>query len=415
VSDDDTNTAKSPTRREYLKYGGAVVGGGLLAGCVGQTDSGTTSPDTDTPDGTTASAATATHSTPKSTESASTTEPSPYEVCMEPTGCAAFERVPERWYSLTGPWADMAVALGQVGDATAMLNAPTFYFDAVDVSVPDRVVTEWGAATRKETFYELDSDVHFIDPNTLMSWTDWEQADVDEIEENVGPFFGVRLARYQADYQRDYPRYSLYEGFEKAASVFREWSRYEAFEILHEEVRSRVESKTEDVSEKRTVGLLNSGSRPEKGEFYPITLSGEGSEMDPYLAVPADDGFAGYTSEWAEVVDYETLLEADPDTLVVHWGIGMSESDFQAKFVEPMQDHPVGSELTAVENDRVLQGTYSESGPIGQLFDLELLAKQLYPELFGAYEGRESFLNSPSNTLFDRGRVADIIDGDSRR
>jgi iron complex transport system substrate-binding protein len=93
----------------------------------------------------------------------------------------------------------------------------------------------------------------------------------------------------------------------------------------------------------------------------------------------------------------------------------MSESDFQAKFVEPMQDHPVGSELTAVENDRVLQGTYSESGPIGQLFDLELLAKQLYPELFGAYEGRESFLNSPSNTLFDRGRVADIIDGDSRR
>jgi iron complex transport system substrate-binding protein len=412
MSDDDTDTAKSPTRREYLKYGGAVVGGGLLAGCVGQTDSGTTSPDTDTPDDTTASAATATDSTPKPTESASTTESGPYEVCMEPTGCAAFEQVPERWYSLTGPWADMAVALGQADGATAMLNTPTFYFDAVDVSVPGGVVTEWGAATKKETFYELDSDVHFVDPNTLMAWTDWKQADVDEIEREVGPLFGVRLARYQADYQNDYPRYSLYDGFEKAAAVFQQRARYDAFEELHSEVRSRIESKTEAISEKRTIGLMNSGSSPEKGEFYPITLSGEGSEMDPYRTLPVTDGFAGYTSEWADVVDYETLLEADPDTLVVHWGIGMSESDFQAKFVEPMQDHPVGNELTAVQKNRVLQGTYSESGPIGQLFDLELLAKQLYPEQFGEYDGRETFLNSPSNTLFDRQRVVDIINGD---
>lgn len=26
---------KTPTRREYMKYGGAVIGGGLLAGCTG--------------------------------------------------------------------------------------------------------------------------------------------------------------------------------------------------------------------------------------------------------------------------------------------------------------------------------------------------------------------------------------------
>jgi hypothetical protein len=60
----------------------------------------------------------------------------------------------------------------------------------------------------------------------------------------------------------------------------------------------------------------------------------------------------------------------------------------------------------------VLQGTYSESGPIGQLFDLELLAKQLFSDQFGDYEGRETFLNSPSTTLFDRGRVLDMINED---
>ena len=401
MSGGTTDTTASPTRRDTIRYGGAVIGGGLLAGCTGsQSGRGTPAETaTDSPGATT-------------TESASTkTGSGTYRVCMEPTGCARFEEVPERWYSLTGPWADMAVALGRADGATAMLNAPTFYFDAVDVSIRDSVITEWGAATKKETFYELDNDVHFIDPNTLMAWTDWEQEDIDEIEREVGPFFGIRLARYQADYQSDYPRYSLYDGFEKTAAVFQQRARYDAFEELHSEVRSRIESKTEAISEKRTIGLINSGSSPEEGEFYPITLSGEGAEMDPYRTMPATDGFAGYTSEWADVVDYETLLEADPDTLVVHWGIGMSEADFQAKFVEPMQDHPVGSELTAVRNDRVLQGTYSESGPIGQLFDLELLAKQLYPEQFGDYEGRETFLSSSSNTLFDRGRVLDIVDG----
>ncbi len=395
---------EAPTRRDYMKYGGAVIGGGLLAGCAGQSDSGSTPTETAIPEPSETETATPTDS-PTETDST-------YEVCMEPTGCATFDQVPEKWYSLTGPWADMAVALGRADGATAMLNAPEFYFDAVDVSISESVVTEWSAATKKEMFYELDNDVHFVDPNTLMGWTDWKEADVEEIEREVGPFFGVRLARYQSEYQQDYPRYSLYEGFEKAAAVFREQSRYEAFEKLNREVLSEIESKTADVDEPRQIGLINSGSSPEKGEFYPITLTGEGSEMDPYRTIPAEDGFAGYMDEWANIIDYETLLEADPDTLVVHWGIGMSEADFREKFVEPMKEDPVGSELTAVQNGRVFQGTYSESGPIGQLFDLELLAKQLYPEQFGAYEGRETFLSSPSNTLFDRQRVADVINGD---
>lgn len=184
-----------------MKYGGAVVGGGLLAGCTGGRGQRGTS------------AETTTGSPETTTESPSTkTESGAYQVCMEPTGCARFDREPERWYSLTGPWADMAVALGRVDGVTAMVNAPTFYFEAVDVSIPENAVTEWSAATEKETFYELDSDVHFIDPNTLVAWTDWTESDIEEVEQNVGPFFGVRLARFQADYQADYPRYSCTTG-----------------------------------------------------------------------------------------------------------------------------------------------------------------------------------------------------------
>ena len=45
---DDSATHEAPTRRDTIKYGGAVVGGGLLAGCTGDLDSSSTPIDTAT-------------------------------------------------------------------------------------------------------------------------------------------------------------------------------------------------------------------------------------------------------------------------------------------------------------------------------------------------------------------------------
>lgn len=42
---DDSGRREAPTRREYVKHGGAVVGGGLLAGCTGGSDDGSTPED----------------------------------------------------------------------------------------------------------------------------------------------------------------------------------------------------------------------------------------------------------------------------------------------------------------------------------------------------------------------------------
>ena len=41
---DDVTEYEAPTRRDYVKYGGAVVGGGLLAGCTGDSPPPTTAP-----------------------------------------------------------------------------------------------------------------------------------------------------------------------------------------------------------------------------------------------------------------------------------------------------------------------------------------------------------------------------------
>ena len=61
MSDDDTDTTGAPTRRDYVKYGGAVVGGALVAGCTGdQSDQGTSTETTTTDTETATEAATET-------------------------------------------------------------------------------------------------------------------------------------------------------------------------------------------------------------------------------------------------------------------------------------------------------------------------------------------------------------------
>lgn len=85
MSDNDTGETirhAAPTRRDYVKYGGAVVGGGLLAGCAGDSSSDRVETDTSTP----------TETTREETE---TPEDTSYSVTMEPVGTVEFDAVPE--------------------------------------------------------------------------------------------------------------------------------------------------------------------------------------------------------------------------------------------------------------------------------------------------------------------------------
>ena len=44
-----------------------------------------------------------------------------------------------------------------------------------------------GISVSKELFYELDSDLHLIDPALVVSFDGWSQSDVTEIQNNVAP------------------------------------------------------------------------------------------------------------------------------------------------------------------------------------------------------------------------------------
>ena len=394
---DDSSGYESPTRRDYMKYGSAVISGGLLAGCAGQSESGTTSEPTQSDEGTDSSETT-------ESESDHTTSDGSYSVTMEPVGTVEFESVPEKWFPYTADYADMGVALGE-GDGLSAVGVEArfgthLYEELPGVSVDKSNLTElWNDGTSKEVFYELDADVHVIDPNFMVNRLQWSQDDVDEIRENVGPFFGNTVFSRSYDWH-DYTDYTLYGAFEKLAQLFQKEERYEAFKQYHDDLLSDVQSRLP--SDTPDIALLYPAEVPPES-FYPYRL-GEGTQAKHWRDLQVGDALAKNDITDAQAgggtIDYEALLDIDPGALVVRLQGEISPEYFEENIVSHLRNHNVASELTAVKNDRVIYGGLTYQGPIIHLFQLERAAQGLYPDEFGGEQ------------LFDRQRVADIVNGD---
>jgi iron complex transport system substrate-binding protein len=97
---------------------------------------------------------------------------------------------------------------------------------------------------------------------------------------------------------------------------------------------------------------------------------------------------------------------------VTFGGDGAFDADqFHEQFVAPMENHEVGSQLTAVQADRILPGPTAEQGPLVNAFQTELTARLFYPAEFGELDMAAPLDVPDEEQLFDRGRVAEIIDG----
>lgn len=389
--------SKRPTRRDYLKYGGAVVSTGLLAGCAGETDEDTTPTETPT--------ATETETTTQETTTAeTTTEETSYSVSMEPVGTVEFDAVPEKWVPFTGDYADMGVALGQADGLAAIGVSRRFgahyYEELPGVSVDKSELTElWNDGTDKEVFYELGADVHVIDPNFMINRLQWDQGDVDEISENVAPFFGNTTFTQVYEWH-EYPYYSMYEAFEKLAAVFQATDRYEAFSTYHDEiladVTDRLPAETPDVAV-----LVPEAVPPDA--FWPYRI-GSGTQSKHWNDLNAGDALAKNDVTDAQAgggtIDYEVLLDIDPEVIAIRLSGEITQEWVDENITSHMKEHPIARELSAVKNDRVIYGGMTYQGPIINLFLLETAAQGLYPDEFGGEQ------------LFDRERVAEIVNGD---
>jgi iron complex transport system substrate-binding protein len=411
MSDEDTAGRQTPTRREYVTYG-ALLGGGLLAGCAGDGDDAGTTTATETT--TTTDAATTTDTTTETTTDTTTettTKDGSYTVEMAPTGEVTFESVPDTWVPYSGDYADMAVALGHADGITGIGGADRYYTYVYDelpgVSVDREPIEAHPEVRTKEEFYELDSDVHLYDPRMLINWFDWDQSDVEEIADNVAPFVGNLIFRREDEWH-DYRYYTLYGAFEKVARVFQREERYRALKDLHDEFIADIQARMPPASERPNV-LLTFEATIEPETFSPYRLNDRGTSKKQWRDLGVGDALAGTGVEGLSTtdrgeLDYENLLEVDPDVLLVRGHERKTAREFRDTVLAYMEDHPVGGELTAVRNGQVYRGGYLYQGPIHNLFLTERGAKQLYPDTFGDVTSDER--------LFDRGRVADIVDGE---
>ncbi|MFC7166705.1 ABC transporter substrate-binding protein [Halospeciosus flavus] len=404
---DDTSDHWTPTRRDYLRGSAMLVGGGLLAGCTG----GSSGENAMADDGTTAST--------------TTTADSSYTVSMAPVGEVSFDRVPESVFTVFPQYADMAVALGH-GDAVDTVYVPKMSGTTMNHYYHhlDGVSFDWeglqdplaDGITREEV-YELGSDVHFVDPAYVTTQDGWNRSDVEEVASTVGPWFGNFYSGTHATapeaYRDDYQYYSLWELFGKVAQVFQETERYRQLEAVHADLLETIREGLPPAEERPTAVRVTMA--PKRDVFYTYHLNEPGYWLADTRPLGATDAFAA--KDWSNLwgtVDFETMLEADPDVILNLWGLTPYASTATTR--ERLQDHPVGSQLTAVQNDRVYPAGMRYQGPLMNLFQLEMGAKQLYPEQFGAWPGYtdgEPYPDIPTEEqLFDRQRVAAIVAGD---
>jgi ABC-type Fe3+-hydroxamate transport system substrate-binding protein len=412
---DDATENDPATRREYVKYGGAVIGGGLLAGCAGDGDgSGPTRTVAET---TTAETDTGTV----------TAEGGSYSVTMAPMGEVEFEAVPQNVFTILGHHTDMLLALGR-GDAINAMHGPGYHQALYEKLLHhlDGVSVDWKGLysswpPTKEKLYELDSDVHIADPAKVATADGWDDGDVREIEENVGPWFGNTLSgtrRNPPDGWVDrYEYYTLWEIFGKVAQVFQASERYEALASVHDSMLRTIEEGLPAKSERPSAALVLFSSSDEKAWGYKMNYPGYyAAHTRPLGATDAlaDAVGEGYGDDGRNItLDYELLLEADPDVLLV---LGPMTEYFDLDEIRTkLEGHEVASELTAVQEDRVYAQGARRQGPILNLFQLEMTAKQLYPEQFGewpSYVNGEPYPEiADGERLFDRQRVADVVEG----
>jgi ABC-type Fe3+-hydroxamate transport system substrate-binding protein len=415
------------TRRDYLKHGGAVIGGGLIAGCLG--DSGSESATTEATESTTDPEA--------ETDAGTTTDDPTYTATMEPVGTLELESVPRSFVGGWGFVADVVTALGQ-SDRIVAAEGPQFWFTGFydklpGVSAPDpdsldRVLSEdW--SVQKELLYELDPDVLATDPNKYISYYDSDESEVEEIRGDIAPFFGNVSRRKRGEEWPNwpdgepYPYYSIPEFVGRYGDLFQVSERAatlnEFYRTALEEMRSRVPSETEQP----TVAVLNARNNPETSDGFTVYNPHTGLEKTygkkHYRDMEVVDAFDGaYNGQSSVTLGYEGVLEVDPDVIILHFAVNYRDwdgKDATQATVEELRNSSLGRQLTAVQEDDLYIGGTPYQGPIINLFQTEMLGKQLYPDQFGAWPGDVTDDQLPTipeeEQLFDRTELADIVTG----
>jgi ABC-type Fe3+-citrate transport system substrate-binding protein len=199
--------------------------------------------------------------------------------------------------------------------------------------------------------------------------------------------------------------------------VFQERERYETLASVHESMLQTIEADLPPENERPSAALVLFSTSDEKMWGYKLNHPGYYAAHTRPMGVTdalADAVGPGYGDDGRNItLDYELLLEADPDVLLVFGP--MTEYHDLEEIRTKLAEHEVASEITAVQEGNVYAQGARRQGPILNLFQTEMTAKQLYPGQFGKWPGYVDGDPYPEiseeERLFDRERVTDVING----
>jgi ABC-type Fe3+-hydroxamate transport system substrate-binding protein len=318
----------------------------------------------------------------------------------------------------------MLVALGEEGNLVATGYQNNFFdgfyneLNGIQVNIDPTRLTylshAGGGMFDKEVLYSLHPDIFHIDPVQLASSRGWSRADVDEISRNVAPFFANRYSRENTYSGKEpYTFYTIWELSKKVGEVYQRPERMTQLKLIYDQLVRDIQAKLPPVEKRPRVGLIFYNN----GKFVPYSLLRGGFGQAQYRDVGARDAFADIEnktySEGSQnaPLDLEGLLAINPDVLIMPFAIyPASQSTTSRTGYEQLlklKDDPLVQRLIAFLNGRVYPGGTPLQGPIFYLFQIEMAAKQIYPEIFGPYRDDQNY--PPQEQLFDRSRVAAIL------
>ena len=351
-----------------------------------------------------------------------------YTVTMSPMGTVRFSHPPQRVVTGDANYNDILVAVGGSDKVIAGQQVKNYYteFYAQLPGVkfdPEKIqslsTTPGGGGTGaggfdKELLYKLKADIHHIDPVQMISGGKWTKADIEEITKNVGPFFANRYSRDNNYSGTDpYEFYTIWELGDKVAQVYRKPERIAKLKEIGDALVQKIQAKLPPPDKRPLVGLLYYNT----GRITVYSVGSKGFGQAQYNAIGTRDAFEGKNiapygdaGGRGTALDLEGLVSINPEVIIMPLALsGGGRIAYEALL--KLKDDPLGQRLTALKNGRVYPGGTALQGPVFYIFQIEMAAKQIYPELFGRYRDDQKY--PPEECLFDREAVAKILRGES--
>lgn len=349
-----------------------------------------------------------------------------YNIEFSPCGKIELLKIPQRILTSHQTYNDILVAFNMNENIVAVSSKDKFYYDFyTNLNITNKLndnIIQYSLGRNhydKELFYSINADIHHIDPITLAMTKGWSRLDVEEICKNIGPFFGndYSINGKKPSYLIDYKLYTLNEINLKFGEVYKKQDVTQRINDFTENLIKNIQNKIQNINSK-TIAIIY---LTKKG-IVPFDSTSCGYGFTQYKVLKCKDAFKekgiktySYEGNFGTIIDKETLLIANPDVIIINEGIYV---DPKYKFfskrtqlllnqIETLKRDHLLKDIPAFKNNKIILGGIYDQGPISRIYQLEMFAKQIYPEIFGQFNINHKY--SADEQLFSREELREIL------